>query len=73
MTKQNQTDAVLSWLRTHGELTSRDAFIELNIVCLPRRIKDLRNQGHRITTEYRVSDTGKRYGVYKLINQEGTK
>lgn len=66
--KQSQTDAVLSWLRTKGELTSRDAFIELNIICLPRRIKDLRNEGHRITTEYRVSDTGKRYGVYSLIN-----
>lgn len=66
--KQSQTDAVLSWLRTKGELTSRDAFIELNIVCLPRRIKDLRNEGHRIKTEYRVSETGKRYGVYSLID-----
>lgn len=65
---QNRTDRVLHWLRTRGELTSRDAFIELNIVCLPRRIADLRSEGHRIITEYRVSDTGKRYGVYTLID-----
>ena len=68
MKKQNQTDAALEWLETKGELTSRDAFNELNIVCLPRRIKDLRNRGYAIRTDYRVSETGKRFGVYSLID-----
>lgn len=68
MKRQSQRDAVIEWLTKRGELTSKDAFNELDIVCLPRRIKDLRNQGYAIKTDYRVSGTGKRYGVYSLID-----
>lgn len=73
MKNKNQRDKVLEWLRTRGELTSRDAFNELNIVCLPRRIKDLRSAGYAIQTVYRVSGSGKKYGVYTLIEQEDSK
>lgn len=36
MRKPKQTDRVLSWLRTRGELTTREAVTELNIMSLPK-------------------------------------
>ena len=42
---QTQRDRVLNYLRTKGGLTVRDAMIELNINCLPKRIEELRKMG----------------------------
>ena len=67
MNRTKQTDVVLSYLKTNGELTTRQAVIELNIMCLPKRIEELRNSGIAIRTDYRTSANGKRYGVYKLV------
>ena len=64
--KRKQTTIVLDWLRNKGELTTREAVTELNIMSLPRRIMELRNEGHNIATEYRTSANGARYGVYTL-------
>lgn len=64
--KIRQTDVVLDWLQKRGELTTRDAVIELNIMSLPKRIEELRRRGLNITTTYRTSSTGARYGVYRL-------
>lgn len=64
--KIKQTALVLHWLVEHGELTTREAVTELNIMSLPRRIKDLRGMGFDITTTYRTSPNGARYGVYTL-------
>ena len=66
MTKTKQTAVVLNWLRTKGELTTREAVTELNIMSLPRRVMELRRAGHDIVTEYRTSPNGARYGVYTL-------
>lgn len=68
MKRMKQTDVVLSYLKQFGELTTRQAVIELNIMCLPKRIEELRNSGIAIRTDYRTSANGKRYGVYTLIN-----
>ena len=68
MKRAKQTDVVLSYLKQFGELTTRQAVIELNIMCLPKRIEELRNSGIAIRTDYRTSANGKRYGVYTLIN-----
>ena len=68
MKRMKQTDVVLSYLKQFGELTTRQAVIELNIMCLPKRIEELRNNGIAIRTDYRTSANGKRYGVYTLIN-----
>ena len=68
MSKAKQTDVVLSWLKTYGELTTREAVIELNIMCLPKRIEELRKSGVAIRTDYRTSANGKRYGVYSLAD-----
>ena len=65
---KKQTDVVLSYLKTFGELTTREAVIELNIMCLPKRIEELRKEGIAIRTDYRTSANGKRYGVYTLAD-----
>ena len=66
MAKVSQKSMVLSWLTTRGELTTRDAVISLGILCLPKRISELRADGWSISTEYRKSPSGKKYGVYRL-------
>lgn len=64
---KTQRDKILYWLKNKGELTTRDAVIELNIMCLPKRISELRRDGIGIRMEYRTTSTGARYGVYTLI------
>ena len=64
---KTQKDRVLNWLETRGELTTREAVLELNIMSLPKRIEELRRDGIGIKTEYRTTNTGARYGVYTLI------
>lgn len=71
MRKPKQTDRVLSWLRTRGELTTREAVTELNIMSLPKRIEELRKSGVIINMEYRTSANGARYGVYSLVTEGG--
>ena len=66
MNKQTQCSKVLAWLQTQGELTTREAVTELNIMSLPRRIMELREAGHDISMEYRRTPSGARYGVYTL-------
>ena len=68
MKRTKQTDVVLSYLKMFGELTTREAVIELNIMCLPKRIEELRKSGVAIRTDYRTSAHGKRYGVYSLVD-----
>jgi hypothetical protein len=68
MKKVTQMETVLDYLLTHGELTTRQAVIDLNIMCLPKRIEELRKEGVQIITTYRISANGKRYGVYTLAD-----
>ena len=64
--RTKQTTLVLDWLRKNGELTTRQAVTELNIMSLPRRIMELRRAGVEIDITYRTSANGARYGVYAL-------
>ena len=66
MEKRTQRDKVLSWLRKNGTLTVRDAVTELNIMSVPKRIEGLRKMGYPIALEWRQTETGSRYGVYRL-------
>ena len=66
MAKATQKEMVLGWLMTMDELTTRDAVISLGILCLPKRISELRKEGYPISIEYRKSPSGKKYGVYRL-------
>lgn len=69
MKKPKQTDRVLAWLIINGELTTRDAVLELNIMSLAKRIEELRKSGYRIDMTYKTAPSGARYGVYKLITE----
>jgi hypothetical protein len=44
-----QTEQVLFWCKTHKGITSAEAFYNLGIAHLPRRIKDLQERGYKIT------------------------
>ena len=65
--KINQRARVLHWLQTNGALTNREAVTELNILSLPKRIEELRNAGVPIVTVYKTSQSGARYGEYRLV------
>ena len=71
MKRAKQTDVVLSYLKQFGELTTREAVTELNIMSLPKRIEELRKSGVVINMEYRTSANGARYGVYSLVTEGG--
>jgi hypothetical protein len=43
-----QTEQVLFWCQTHKGITSAEAFYNLGIGHLPRRIKDLEERGYTI-------------------------
>lgn len=43
-----QTDQVLNYLKTHKGITSAEAFYQLGIAHLPRRVADLADAGHRV-------------------------
>ena len=66
MGKRTQRDKVLSWLKRNGSLTVRDAVTELNIMSAPKRIEELRKMGYPITLEWKQTEAGSRYGVYRL-------
>ena len=62
---RTQRDKVLSYLRTRGGLTVREAMLELNINSLPKRIEELRSMGYPIITKW-VYGKNTRYGIYIL-------
>ena len=66
MKRAKQTEIVLSYLKTFGELTTRQAVVDLNIMCLPKRIEELRKAGVPISMRWVTTENGSRYGVYVL-------
>lgn len=63
-----QTEKVLDFMRTHDGITSWEAFESLNILSLPRRIKDLREQGHNIEMTWQRRPNGEKFGLYRLVD-----
>lgn len=57
---------LLSYLRKYGAVTPLKAREELGIEHLPRRIKDIKEHGYAIKTEYMSGHSGKRYAKYVL-------
>ena len=61
---------IITYMKRHGGITSRDAFRDLGITRLSARIKELRDKGYDIST---IMVDGKnrygepvRYGLYRL-------
>lgn len=61
-----QKDLVIDYIKRHGELTVFDAVGKLKILSPTKRISELRRDGWSISTTYRESLYGTRYGVWKL-------
>lgn len=64
--KQTQSDKVLKFMRKNNGITVWEAVYYLSILSLPRRIKDLRQQGYNIKTTYQKTPDGERFGIYTL-------
>lgn len=46
-----QCERVLKYIDDFGSITNREAVIDLGIMALPRRIKDLEEMGYKISRE----------------------
>ena len=61
---KNQREQVLDYIRDFGSITSFDAFIDLGIACLPKRISELKRDGYTFNDKFEKSRN--RYG--KLVS-----
>lgn len=61
-----QEDRVLQYLREHDGMTTMKAVNVLKIMNPQQRILNLRERGYNIVTEWEVSPSGARYGIYRL-------
>ena len=68
MNKESQKKKVLQWLDHYGTITNWEAVTQLHIMCLPKRIEELRKEGYHIITNY-VYMNGTRYGLYELLEE----
>ena len=60
MTKMKQADRVFKYMQDFGSITRADAVKDLGIMCLPERVRDLRNAGVDVIS---TRESGKnRYG-----------
>lgn len=66
--KKIQTMRVLEFMQDHDGITSWEAFESLNILSLPRRIKDLREQGYNIEMTWQRRPNGEKFGLYRLVD-----
>ena len=55
-----QCERILKYMEDFGSITSAQAFYDLGVACLPRRISDLKEQGIKIESETKTAKN--RYG-----------
>ena len=65
-TKMSQNDKILTHLRDVGSISWVEANDLYRVRSLPRRIKDLRDAGHTILSEWKTDRLGQRYTRYSL-------
>ena len=65
--KLSQNKMLLMYLKEYKSINALEALKELGSLRLAARIKDLRDQGHNITTENVRTDNGKMIASYKLV------
>jgi hypothetical protein len=70
---KSQRERLMTSLRAQGSCSSIEATHKLDIIHPPRRIMELRNEGHRIDTvwSYEPTECGRvhRVGRYHLIKE----
>lgn len=65
----NQNQKLLKHLKTTGHITQRQAIMDYSIQSLTRRIRDLRDEGHKIDSVPKTHPiTGQRYVEYALAD-----
>lgn len=62
--RKTQKERVLDYLENNGTITSRQCMLELNIMDLQKAIQLLRNDGYRITDEWKTNESI--YGITKF-------
>ena len=62
----SQAMQILSYMIAHGGISTRQAFRDLECTRLSGRIKDLRDMGVPIISEWHQSRNGKRYVIYRV-------
>lgn len=62
----SQKQKILDHLTKVGSISFLEAWTLYSVRSLPRRIKDLREQGYEIISDKRVDNTGQRYVRYSL-------
>jgi len=67
--KLSQKKHLLYYLQEHGSITALEALNIIGSLRLAARIKDLRDEGHNITTE-NIRINGKMIARYKLVNNK---
>lgn len=65
----SQNQKILNHLKEHKKITSIEAFEKYRITRLSARIHDLREQGHKITSDM-VYGNECRYAVYRLEEED---
>jgi len=64
--QMTQNNLILDHLNNVGSITFVEAVDLYRVRSLPRRIKDLRDAGHKIVSEWRKDHLGQRYTRYSL-------
>lgn len=74
--KRTQRAKILEYCKTHGSITARDAYVELDINSPRKRISELRRSGFNVdtVTEYRTNSNGievryNRYFITEAVEQ----
>ena len=74
--KTTQRAKILAYCKTHGSITARDAYVELDINSPRKRISELRRSGFNVETitECRVNSHGietryNRYFITEAVQQ----
>lgn len=62
-----QREALLAYLNTYGRISPLEALREIGTFRLAARVRELREQGHDIRTEYQDG-----HAVYRLVKPDPT-
>lgn len=65
--KKSQTALLLDHFKKERSITGIEAEHLYRVRALPRRVKDLKAAGHRISSETKFDPTGQRYVRYHYI------
>lgn len=60
MNKMNQRKRIIEYIKKFGSITTYEAFSQLGIACLPKRISELKREGYLFDTKAETSKN--RYG-----------